>query len=417
MKVHTAIVRPLIESDSQTARYQWQCLDHCMQSTGSVQSGTADDLSSQLQGKPAWLLLAASDVVDSRIQVPHQQQKQLSQFLAFEIEPQLACDISQLHIAGRVIAGEEVAVAHVDRSLLVRYLDDLESSGVAVEHCYSEGHLLSAMDSHWLLIVDPDTDALTCCWGAGRYCTVKTSQARWLLDALLESQPGPDKLTVLAAEQKDADALRGNLESVLAEQMDISVQLGEHLHWQWLSLAQRDQGVDLRQGEFQAPVRWGRKVGWLKVPAIAASLALATYLAATALAVYQGNRQLDALQVAIEDSYRQAMPQGVLVDAAQQLRSQLAQLTGQESGPGLLLILDQVAPALEKVSGVRVQRLNYSAARQELNLSVSAVSNEDILSLNEALGEAGLNARTQNISRQGESHLAQLVIFSSGAAS
>jgi type II secretory pathway component PulL len=105
------------------------------------------------------------------------------------------------------------------------------------------------------------------------------------------------------------------------------------------------------------------------------------------------------------------MPQGMLVDAAQQLRSQLAQLDGDNGGVSLLWILEQIAPALTGVPGVRVQRLTYNAARQELNLSISAMSNDDMLALNDALTEAGLNARTQNISRRNESYLAQFVIF------
>lgn len=419
MNAHSAIIRPLGPDMSDTEgsgiRFEWQCLDNRQRPAGDIQQGTAEQLSQQLGVGSATLLLGANDVVDNRIQVPLKQQKKLSQLLAFEVEPQLASEISQLHVAGKVTAGEEVTVAHVDRSLLTSFIDELESAGVAVAHCYSEGHLFRATPSHWTLIVDDSTGAVTCCWGDSRYCTVKNGQLVLLMETLLKSQQAPEKVTVLAHSETDAAPIADAIENCLDTQL--SIELGEYVVWSWLGWNSLTAVVDLRQGEFQAPLRWGRKTGWLKLPGMAAGLALATYILATALSTYQANRQFEALQVAIEDSYRQAMPQGVLVDAAQQLRSQLAQLTGTDSGPGMLSILDQVAPALQGNSGIRVQRLNYSAGRQELNLSVTAMSNEDILSLSDALSEAGLNARTQNISRQGNNHQAQFVIFAPGAAS
>ncbi|WP_339866584.1 type II secretion system protein GspL [Pseudohongiella nitratireducens] len=413
MKVSSAIIKPL-HRDESGASYLWQCLDNNNRAVGDVKTGTARQIGQYLNGKAGILLFDASDVVDSRVKVSQKQQKQLSQLLAFEIEPQLASDITQLHIAGHVVAGEDVAVAHLDRSLMVAAVNDLEAAGVAIKHCYSEGHLLNARPDHWLLVHNPVTDALTCCWGENRYCAVKSSQATMLIDTLLSGCEQPGNISVLTTSTEDAVPIKAMLDQKTTAR--IQLETGEHVSWQWMSLEEPVRAVDLRQGEFQAPVRWGQKIGWLRMPALAAALALTTYIVATALSTYQANRQFEALQLAIEDSYRQAMPQGVLVDAAQQLRSQLAQLTGSPEGAGLLSILDQVAPALADIQGIRVQRLNYSAGRQELSLSISALSNEDILSFNDALNAAGLNARTQNITRQGESHLAQFVIFATGVS-
>lgn len=422
MRTHSAIIRPLIASSVDAhdmketgIRFEWQCLDNRQRPIGQINKGSPEQLARQLNGGAATLLLKASEVVDSRIQVPLKQQKQLSQLLAFEIEPQLASDISQLQIAGKVVAGEDVAVAHVDRSLISSYINELERAGVAVAHCYSEGHLYRATPSHWLLIADESTGSVTCCWGGSRYCTVKLGQLGMLVKALLQAHSAPAKVTILARMKEDADVIAEAIQERLESRL--STETGEHVAWSMLDTDATATRVELRQGDFQAPLRWRRNVGWLRLPAMAAGLALVTYIAATALSTYQANRQFEALQVAIEDSYRQAMPQGVLVDAAQQLRSQLSQITGGQSGPGLLSVLDQVAPALQRVSGIQIQRLNYSAGRQELNLSVTALSNDDILSLNDALAEAGLNARAQNIRRQGDSHQAQFVIFAPGVTS
>lgn len=410
MKIHSVIIKPLGEHEEQ-ARYQWLCLDNRKRPIGSVQQGTLNDVRQHLSGCSATLLLDAIDVVESRIEVPVKQHKQLPRILPFEIEPGLACDISQLHIAGRVVSGEEVAVAHVERAVIAESIAELESAGLEVEHCFSEGHLYNTDSMNWVLDLSPATGSLNCAWGEGRYYTVKKSQAAWLLQLLLKEQVTPETVTVLAETDESADSLAADIKKHLPESVRVVRQVGKLVSWQWLSTDYTGHGVELRQGEFQAPVRWGKKIGWLKLPAVAATLALTSYLAATALATYQSNRQFEALQVAIEENYRQAMPQGMLVDAAQQLRSQLAQLDGDNGGVSLLWILEQIAPALTGVPGVRVQRLTYNAARQELNLSISAMSNDDMLALNDALTEAGLNARTQNISRRNESYLAQFVIF------
>ena len=120
MKVSSAIIKPL-HRDESGASYLWQCLDNNNRAVGDVKTGTARQIGQYLNGKAGILLFDASDVVDSRVKVSQKQQKQLSQLLAFEIEPQLASDITQLHIAGHVVAGEDVEIT----------VDEM------VEHCRS----------------------------------------------------------------------------------------------------------------------------------------------------------------------------------------------------------------------------------------------------------------------------------------
>jgi type II secretory pathway component PulL len=103
------------------------------------------------------------------------------------------------------------------------------------------------------------------------------------------------------------------------------------------------------------------------------------------------------------------MPDGVLVNAEQQLLTQLARREG-SSGEGVLVLLSELAPLLVSQAGMVITRLDYNAPRQELQLSLSAQRNGDILAFADAVQALGLDAQAQGFSRQGDAQLANVLI-------
>ena len=133
------------------------------------------------------------------------------------------------------------------------------------------------------------------------------------------------------------------------------------------------------------------------------------------LEIQFNNQRFRSLQQDIESAYREVVPAGVLVDAEQQLSSQLRQLRGDASGGSVLGLLDQLTPQLVRSSQISINRLSYNGSSSatglgELQLSLEAASNTDILQFSEQLNNAGLQARAQNMTQSGSRQQASLMI-------
>jgi hypothetical protein len=144
--------------------------------------------------------------------------------------------------------------------------------------------------------------------------------------------------------------------------------------------------------------------------AVMVCLGLGMTLTETAL----DRQRLTALEERIEQRYREVMPEGVLVDAEQQLRSQVAQLRSAPSGSGITEILAGTAPVFAAHERVRMHSLDFSygagATTPELQMGISAPTTADILALGEQLTSSGWQAQAMNIMRSGDYHQASLLI-------
>ena len=140
-----------------------------------------------------------------------------------------------------------------------------------------------------------------------------------------------------------------------------------------------------------------------------AGIAVAVHVCVQGLQVLQLDRRYENLQQQSTSAYRNVIPDGVLVDAEQQLRSQLAQFEAGAAGD-VLALLEVVAPLLAARDNMSITRLSWQGQQGEVQLSLLAQSNSDILAVAEALQAAGLDAQARNMSRQGQLQTANLVL-------
>ncbi len=111
------------------------------------------------------------------------------------------------------------------------------------------------------------------------------------------------------------------------------------------------------------------------------------------------------------------MPDGVLVDAVQQLTTQLTRFRAAESTPGPVTLLNAMLDAFESTGNLNLHRLSYSSSGQnsaEIQMSISAPSTAEILELSEKLGVGGWTAQAQNITRAGDMQQANLIVRGNG---
>ncbi|MDP2380597.1 MAG: GspL/Epsl periplasmic domain-containing protein, partial [Pseudohongiella sp.] len=186
--------------------------------------------------------------------------------------------------------------------------------------------------------------------------------------------------------------------------------------WSELIL-QGDDLVNVRQGEFAAPLRIAKYWKPLRTPVIAAMLAVCAVVGSVFVETTINKRRFQALENQVQQRYREVMPDGVLVDAVQQLTTQLTRFRAAESTPGPVTMLNAMLDAFESTGNLNLHRLSYSSSDQnssEIQMSISAPTTAEILELSEKLGVGGWTAQAQNITRAGDLQQANLIVRGNG---
>lgn len=395
--------------------YRWRSLSRNDSWLSASQEGSLQTLASQYPEAELILLCSGYDAGIRRYSFRRNERKHLARLLANELEPDLASDLSLVHTAlGKVdLAAEQVSLAYIDKRWLMHEIEAIETVGFEVAHCVPEPLLVPGDQHNWHIVCDGEQ--LLFCWGKGLAVSIDLDMLAHFLDQLatqVRSQVlvKPAHIHLFATDQLKIERLSQEIEKSQFRQIDVSIQT-QHVDDAWGVLLPSVAGLpDLRSGEFSRPVRWRKYWKPIRLPVMTSVAASLMFIVSALVEVQINNHRHQQLQVQIERVYRDVVPAGVLVDAEQQLRTQLAQFGRNGNTSRLMPALAAVSPALQQGGDLRLHRLNYSAAQGELQLGVSANSNADILALSERINQAGLVARAQNMSRVSDRQQASLLI-------
>lgn len=392
--------------------FRWRLLDGQEKWSGATGLSSLPTLSAQWPGARVILLIDGKAAVVRLMSYAAKEKKHLVRLLPYQLEGDTVSDIDSLHVAVGTPGEQTVPVVYLKRTPLQKQIDVLEAAGFRVQRCYAESQLMLREASQWVLSLDQCSgaeqivvaaDALTSC------CDKQMLSV--LLAALVSDQATarPQEIVLRACDAAGISLLQSALPQALSEAVKITTLLQKDT-WDALAIDQTSQAVNLRQGELAPPLRLAQYWPTIKVPVVAALVALMVFVVGGIIEVQRNNAEFRNIQSSIEQAYRRAVPQGALVDAEQQLRAQLARIRGEGSHSGLMPLLDQIAPYLLTDTTVQVHRIGFSAETNELQLAITADSNADILTFSESLNTAGLPAQARNLSRSGDRQQANLVI-------
>src|SRR5690606_33511826 len=111
-----------------------------------------------------------------------------------------------------------------------------------------------------------------------------------------------------------------------------------------------------------------------------------------------------------EAAFRQVIPQGVMANPESQLQTRIREYQGGAAASSVVELLATVGPLIAAEDKVALRRLTYNDQRDEMQVTVEADSNSEILALSNAINERGLRATPQNMSRAGNRQQANMTI-------
>ncbi|MDO8862212.1 type II secretion system protein GspL [Haliea sp. E1-2-M8] len=326
-----------------------------------------------------------------QLTVSPEEKKHLQQALPFLLEEQLAEDIEQLHFATCPLDKNTFGVA-LCRNTTMAAWEDLLADLPDLPQWLPEPLLLPWQPGEWCLVLA--ADAVIVRSGKCEGYTVEPELLPMLLAAAAEDAP-PQVVVVYGSDQERDLAL-------------IPASLQDRVQWRQgnlcsaLMLAQDEHPLNLRQGPYAARLPLARWWQQWRVAAAVLGVAFALQLAATWADYRALSRENLALRAAIESSYRQAMPEGALVDAERQLRRQLDGLRGGAGGGGFVRLLEQAGSIIAQRPGTSVVSINYSQRGGEMRLNIVARDFAAVEQLRAGLAGAGLAAVMESSSAQGD---------------
>lgn len=377
---------------------QWLPLTADGRPAGLANYGSLDDVA--LLRRPLLVLAPTADVALFDVPLPQLSRQRAARAIPYALEDQLAEDVDDLHFAlGQRNPQGEVAVAVVAQAQMQAWLDAFAEAGLEVEQIYPE-----------LLAVPYEPDAWTLLLEQGEFLLRTGRQSGFggdvanlpvLLPAALEEagERPPQRLLVYS----DSALPELGVEQVPIEQRA----LGDSLSLLAQHLNER-QAIGLRSGPFAR--RRGWSVQWQRWR-VAAALLAAWVLADTGSAYlqqWQLGQQLQAVEAAQAQAYRQAFPDGGQLNRyspRQQMESRLAALRrGGGGDSGLLRLLMAAGPLLAADPELQIIGLTYR--NNGLDLEVSASNLQGIDQLKQRLDNApGLGVEV--VSARAEGNRAQ----------
>jgi len=346
-----------------------------------------------LPGANVYFAVPGADVTLFHREVSAAEKKHIGKSLPFMLEEGLAEDIEGLHFACEVQGKSDLAAAACTAAKMQEW-QALLADFPAVRHWIPEPLLLPWQAGEWSLLIEQDMAIVRTGSFAGY--SIEPELLPSMLAATLADSAAPGTLIIYGQDQ-DTDTARtpetvrdriqwrrGDLQSAL-----LLSQSPPHT----FNLLQGDYAVRLPLA------RWWKQ--WRAVAAVVA-LAFCVQLAASYAEYAALERKNAELRLAVERSYRQAYPKGALVDAEKQLNRQLGSLRGSSQTSGFVSLMNRVGEIINGHPGTRIGSINYNDKGDEIRMNITARDFEAVENIRTAMNRAGLNAKMESSSAQGD---------------
>jgi type II secretion system protein L len=331
-------------------------------------------------------------------EVSKAERKVLAQSLPFSLEDRLAQDIDELHFAFRWIADDRVSVGVVSKERMQEWSQ--EPAIAKVSQWIPDTLLLPSEPGQWVVVIEDSRCFVRLSESAAFVCP------RDLLAAFLQSsqaQAAPERILLFSASESMLPALPPELEDKVVSRRGA-----------WLDAAimssEISEPLNLRQGDFVAVLPWVS--WWAQWRWVAAALfaGVAVQAGVTFAGLQQAEQANLELRQGIESRYREAYPQGALVDPQKQLERQLLSLRGDGQRSGFVSLLDRTGLALQSIPDTQMVTLNYSDRNEQLSITVLAPDFAAVESIRSELVKGGLQAELDSSSAQGDQVRARLKV-------
>jgi len=388
---------------------QWLSLDSDGRAVGMVRTGALADAAVEANGLRVTVLLPGVDCLITRASIPGRNRQKLLRAVPYVLEEQLSDDVEDLHFSlGPALPEGDYPVVIV----AIRRMD------AVLEACSTAGLEISQLMPDLLAI--PHEEGRTSAVITGDVALIRTGPWSGFavdtenLGLILASQPLDEDMVARPVHIRAPAG--SSLPELPASGLDVDI---EYYNGDVLNVLAQGLGtpsINLLQGVYSRTQEWGRL--WQHWRATAALLLAGVFLSSMAMGVdyYRLKQQQDALNIRIEEIFKQAFPETKrIVNPRVQMQQQLEQLQRSQGGGGqFLLLVSRSGDVLRNAKDVRISGASFRAGRLDVDLNVANLPVLD--ELKQTLSGKGLSVEIQSAAADANQRVkSRLRIEGSGA--
>ncbi|MFV7784047.1 type II secretion system protein GspL [Shewanella marisflavi] len=315
-------------------------------------------LTERAGNRPVDILVPASAITLTSVQLPEKGQRQALKALPFMLEENLAENVDELHFVTGPRDGESLSVAVVAHEQMQTWLSWLSEAGIKARQLVPDCLALPLQECQWAAMKFGSDYLLRTSAGSG-----VSLDAAWFQAALPK----------LAERQEETPITLANYSDLEIQGVEVKPQ---PLDLPMLVLAKGilNAPLNLLSGIYTPKREYSKHFMVWRNAAIVVLVALVLALVNKGLNIHHMNVEREALQQQTADIFKQVMGSSRIVNVRSQMESQLRALQGAGGGVAFFTMLDDMAEGFNKVPDLKPTSLRFDSGRNELRMQITAKS-------------------------------------------
>lgn len=326
-------------------------------------------LTERAGNRPIDVLVLASAMTLTSVNLPEKGQRQALKALPFMLEEMLADDVDAMHFTVGPRNGDALSVVAVAHEQMQTWLNCLTEAGLKVKRIVPDCLALPLQECQWAAMRFGNELLLRTGSGTGQSLPLS-----WLPLAMKQLVTKDEDISV--ASYTDFE-----LEGVELKQQPLDLPM--------LVLARGilNAPVNLLSGVYTPKREYSKYLMLWKNALIILGVACVLALVNKGLTIHQVNSQIADLKAQSESIYQQVVPGNTrIVNLRSQMESQLRALQGQGSGAEFFAMLAGLQDAFKQVPELKPNTLRFESARNEIRMQVTAKNYAQIEKFKEIVG-------------------------------
>ena len=349
-------------------------------------AGALSTLTERAGNRGVDVLVPASSITLTEVDLPEKSQRQAIKALPFMLEENLAQNVDELHFVTGPRNGDALSIAVVAHEQMQTWMEWLSDAGLKAKCIVPDCLALPLVDCDWAAMNLGEEILLRTGAGSG----VSLSQT-WLDMALPQLLTADAQTTVAGYTELQLSGAE-----IKAQPLDLPMLV--------LAKGLLNAPMNLLSGIYKPKKEYGKHLLLWRNAAIAFAVVIILALVNKGLNIHQMNSAAAELQAQSEQIYKQVVPgSSRVVNLRSQMGSYVRTLQGGGSGSEFFVMLSGMQDAFAQVPALKPTTLRFDSARNEIRMQVTAKNYEQIEKFKELI--AGSYQLTGGAMNSGESEV------------
>lgn len=326
-------------------------------------------LTERAGNRPIDVLVPASAMTLTSVNLPEKGQRQALKALPFMLEETIADDVDAMHFTVGPRNGDALSVVAVAHEQMQTWLSCLAEAGLKVKRIVPDCLALPLQECQWAAMRFGNELLLRTGLGTGHSLPLP-----WLPVAMKQLTAQADEVSVASYTEMELDGVE-----LKPQLLDLPMLV--------LARGILHAPINLLTGVYTPKREYSKHLLQWKNAAIVLGVAIVLSLVNKGLTIHQVNGQIADLKAQSEAIYQQVVPgNSRIVNLRSQMESQLRALQGQGSGAEFFAMLDGLQDAFKQVPELKPNTLRFESARNEIRMQVTAKNYAQIEKFKEIVG-------------------------------